>query len=291
MVEPVAGAVSHQAEVVVGGVGPLQDAQGRAVQVGVYHPALAGAADISLIQKGGGGLGGEHPGEVVGDGDAGAHRGAVGLAGEVEQAAVGHAVAVEAGAQRLGAVLAEDADAHGDQAAGQNAGVDVPALQGAGAEVLAQHVGVGGQLPEQLLAPGLAQIEGDRLAAPALDGPKQRVGVVAPVPRGRLVAGVGEGADGAHGIAGAGLFDLDDLGALLAEDAGAERGGDPSAHVEHPQPGQRLTHPGARSSGRWAAYSSRCSAKTSFIDDFCMRRSSAPSAVSVLCIQWWAMKW
>ena len=61
-----------------------------------------------------------------------------------------------------------------------------------------------------------------------------------------LWAGVGVGAEGAEGIAGAGLFDLDDLGTLLAEDAGAERGGNPGAHIEHPQPSQWLTHPGAR---------------------------------------------
>ena len=36
---------------------------------------------------------------------------------------------------------------------------------------------------------------------------------------------------------------------------------------------------------------SRCSAKTSFIDDFCLRASSALRAVEVLCIQWCAMKW
>ena len=63
----------------------------------------------------------------------------------------------------------------------------------------------------------------------------------------RCFGGAGEGPDSAHGVADAGLFDLDDLGPLLAEDAGTKRSGNAGAHVEHSQPGQRLTHPGARS--------------------------------------------
>ena len=63
VVEPVAGAGSHQAEMVVGGVGPLQNAQDRAVQEGIDHAALAGAASgsVALVEQGGGGLGSEHP--------------------------------------------------------------------------------------------------------------------------------------------------------------------------------------------------------------------------------------
>src|SRR5581483_4818423 len=62
-------------------------------------------------------------------------------------------------------------------------------------------------------------------------------------------------------------------------------GGDAGADVEDPDARERA--------GRHdeALSPPSCSAKTSFIDDFCLRASRALSAVDVLCIQWWAMKW
>ena len=81
-------------------------------------------------------------------------------------------------------------------------------------------------------------------------------------------------------VAPLGLLDLDDLGPLLAEDPRAERCRDTCAEIEDPESLQRASH-----------HVSRCSANTSFIEPFCLRASSAPRAVAVLCIQWWAWKW
>ena len=91
-------------------------------------------------------------------------------------------------------------------------------------------------------------------------------------------------AEVAERVATVGLFDLDDLGPLVTQQAGTERGRDAGTQIQHPQPVQR-------SSAHSCSFVSRCSAKTSFIEPFAWRASSASSAVRVLCIQWWAMKW
>ena len=74
--EPVALAAAHDAEPVVGGQGPLEDAQRRAVERGVddgaaYRPRASRA--YSARRRG---LRREHAGQVVGDRDADAHRAA-----------------------------------------------------------------------------------------------------------------------------------------------------------------------------------------------------------------------
>ncbi len=89
---------------------------------------------------------------------------------------------------------------------------------------------VGGQPTEQFLSLGLAQVEGDPLATPTLDGPPHRV-VLA-------VGAGGERPDGPHEVATLGVLDLDDLGAHLAEQPGAERRADAGAHVDDPQAGE-----------------------------------------------------
>ena len=81
---------------------------------------------------------------------------------------------------------------------------------------------------------GCAQVERDALAAAALDRPEQRVrpssspSTNGPISRMKSPR--------------AGLLDLDDLGALLAEQPGAERRGDARAEVEDPEAGERSRH-------------------------------------------------
>ena len=153
----------------------------------------------------------------------------VGVAGEVEQAAVADAEPVEARALRVRAVLAEGRDADHHQSRVELGGAEAPAFQRAGSEVLADDVAAAGQPLQEVAAGGLAQVEGHAAAAPSLDRPEQRVAV-------------DERADLPHEVAGAGLLDLDDVGALLAEEPGAERRRDAGAQVEHPQTLERPAH-------------------------------------------------
>ena len=136
---------------------------------------------------------------------------------------------IESGPFRERAVLAEGGDAHDDEPRIEIRGRDVPALEGARAEVLDDHICRGRESPEQFLALGLAQVERDALAAAALDGPEQRVAVL-------------ERTDLAHEVARAGLLDLDDLGTHLAELSRAERRGDARTEIEHAQPFERPGH-------------------------------------------------
>ena len=154
----------------------------------------------------------------------------------MQQAAVADADPVESGARRVGAVLSEHRDAHRHETRIEIVGADVPLLERARPEVLHEHIGGCREAPHQVLALGGAQIEGHALAAAALDRPEQRVLTARATSVG---VGVDERADGAHEVAALGLLDLDDLGALLAEQPGAERCGDARAEVEHTQTCER----------------------------------------------------
>src|SRR5690606_20772165 len=107
-----------------------------------------------------------------------------------------------------------------------------------------------------------------------------------------VVAGLGERAHAAHEVAAAGLLDLDHLGALLAEQRRAERGGDPRAEVEDAQALEGPPH-GRHPQPCFLVGSSPASrsAKPSFIEVRCLRASRAFRAVAVLWVKWWAMKW
>ena len=74
---------------------------------------------------------------------------------------------------------------------------------------------------------GVRRLQGDALAAPSLDRPPQRVA-------GSIVVGRDERTDGAHEVAARRVLDLDDLGAHVAEQPGAERRADPGADVDDP---------------------------------------------------------
>ena len=244
-----------------------------AVERGVDHRAAAAARVVARVQRGDRGLRREHAGEVVGDRHADAHRRAVGVAGEVQQAAVADADAVEAGPRRVRAVLAEHRDAHGHEAVGRGrSGAMFHCSSVPGPEVLDDDVGGRREPAEQVLALGRAQVERDALAAAALDRPEQRVAVVDERP------------DLAHEVAAARLLDLDDLGALLAEQAGAERRGDARA---------RGRGRGGPSSGPVTTCSSRSAlfllhrVHAAGLARFDLGR--ARSACS--STNWWSMKW
>ncbi len=170
--EAIAFTVAHDAEPVVAGERPLEDAQRRAVQRGVDHDP-APAACVARVQRGGRRVRGEDAGEVVGDRDADAYRWSVRIAGEVQQTAVADPDPIEARSRGVRPVLSEHRDAHGDEARVARGGADVPLLQRARAKVLDDDVGGGGQAPVEVLAFGCAQIERDALAAAPFDGPEE----------------------------------------------------------------------------------------------------------------------
>ena len=96
-----------------------------------------------------------------------------------------------------------------------------------------------------VLALGLAEVEGDAALVPAHALPHEADAVLAVAP-------------GAQGIADAGLFDLDDLGAELAQGGGHHRAGDQRRRVDDPQPVQR-----ARCVSHAATHSGRASPRLS----------------------------
>ncbi len=181
---------------------------------------------VAAVERGHGGEGGEGPGEIVGDGDAGPDRRAVGLPGQVQQSAERDAEAVQARARRVGPALAEHADAHVDEFRREVVGTESPAFHRAGAEVLAQDVRLRHQPLEQVLAFRSAQVARHAAPAPALDRPRE--GVVG------LLVTVHEGPHGAHEVAFTRQLHLDHLGSELAEQPRAERCRDPRPGVHHP---------------------------------------------------------
>ena len=102
-------------------------------------------------------------------------------------------------------------------------------FEGARTEVLDDDVGRRREPPEDVLTIAGAQVERHALAAAPFNGPEQRVTV-------------DEGPDLAHEVAAARLLDLDDLRALLAEQARAERRCDARAQIEDAQALERTGH-------------------------------------------------
>ena len=100
-----------------------------------------------------------------------------------------------------------------------------PFLQHSGAEVLDHHVGLGDQAAQDVLTLGFAEVQGDGPLVAGDDLPPQAVAVL-----GQAV--------GAGGIA-AGMLDLDDVGAPVAEQHRGDRSGVDGSQVQHPQPGER----------------------------------------------------
>ena len=196
----------------------------------------------------------------------------------MQQPAVADADPVEPGTRCVRAVLSEHRDAHGHESRGKVRGADVPLFERAGPEVLDEHVGRRGEPAQEVLAVGGAQVERHALASAAFDRPEERVLAV--------VARVDERTELAHEVAAARLLDLDDVGALFAEQARAERRGDARAEVEDAQARERAAQRSA--CGRRAV--SPCSRLTASMPP-CLRASTFASAVGVFDTNWWSMKW
>ena len=127
--------------------------------------------------------------------------------------------------------LPEAADAQHDEVGvdlEQLVGSDVPAFHDAGPEVLDEHVGVFDEAAQDLLALGLGEVECD---GPLVAGDHLRPQAVAV-----LVVAVGAGR------VAVGVLDLDDVGAVVAEQHGGDRGGVDGAKVEDPDAGQGSGH-------------------------------------------------
>ncbi|MNL05973.1 hypothetical protein D3C87_1265920 [compost metagenome] len=202
----------------------LHDLQHAFVQGAVDHLALTGAlAVLQRRQRAHAAVGRR---QRVADGYPHPRRGAVRLADDAAPAAHGLADAAEAGARRIGAGLAVTRDPHHDQTRvglHEIGGGQAPLLQRAGTEVLDQDVGLGDQVTRRLLALGRAQIDGDGILVAGDHPPPGRGLALAPV---------------AHWIADAGRFQLDHLGAHVAQQLTAEGTGDQLAHLDDLQPVQ-----------------------------------------------------
>ena len=131
--------------------------------------------------------------------------------------------AVQAGAAGVRPVLAERRDPDPHESRVEIRRRDVPPLEGARSEILDDDVGGRGEGPEHGLTVRDAEIDGHAPATATLDRPEQRVALV------------GERSDVAHEVAAARLLDLDHVGALFAEQPGAERCRDACAQVEDPE--------------------------------------------------------
>ena len=101
------------------------------------------------------------------------------------------------------------------------------APQGAGTPVVQQDVGLGDHALEGLLAAGVAQVDGHAL----LVAVQSQVAGADPLAFGA----VDEGAVGAAPLSHAGTLDLDDLGAHVGQDHGAEGAGHDVGDIQHPE--------------------------------------------------------
>ncbi|CPP71609.1 Uncharacterised protein [Bordetella pertussis] len=224
-----AGRLAHGAEHGVLGQQALAQVEDALVERGVDDLPLP-AARIALVQ------GQQHPhgavqaGNGVAQRQAGAHRCAAGLAVEIAQPRHGFADGGKAGLLRLGAGLAVARDAQHDQTrveGVQRLPRQAPFLHGAGAEVLDQHVGLGGQLARQVLALGLAQVHAHGLLVARLRFPPDRSAFMQQAPLAQRVALPGR-------------LDLDDLRAEVGQRLGGKGPRDQLPELQHPYAGQYL---------------------------------------------------
>ena len=120
---------------------------------------------------------GEGRGQRVADRDADARRRRDRVADDVAQAAHRLADRAEAGAARVGPGLPVAGDADHDEArvgGGELLPAEVPFLERARAEILDQEVGLRGELEQEPLPLGLAQVERDRFLVARDDRPPER---------------------------------------------------------------------------------------------------------------------
>ena len=205
----------------------LHHGQDRLIDGRVDH--LAPPGPLPVVQGGERAQAGEDGGQGVADADAHpAGRGGR-VPHHVAQAAHGLAHRAEAGLAGVGPGLPVAGDPHQDEPGVDGAQLligQAPALQGAGPEVLDYDVGGGGEPPDQVLALGCPQVDGDRLLVAGHHRPPQGLAarpLPAPLP---------------HRVAHAGLLDLDDLGPEVGQELAAEGPGQQHPHLQHPQVGQ-----------------------------------------------------
>ena len=190
--------------------------------------ALAGleAAD----EGGGDGLRGGYGGELVGQHRADQARAAVVGAGlHRGEAREGLDDGIVGGLVGVGALLAEAVDGHVDDVGRDFADgglVEAEPLDHAGAEVLHEHVGAGGEPPDDVGA--LRSLE--------VDGERALVAVEVEERGGEAVAAV---AVGARVVARARLLDLDDVGALVGQDHGGPGARQHRGEVDDADAGER----------------------------------------------------
>jgi hypothetical protein len=207
-----------------------QAGQGRAEQADLDQ--LAAPGPLPLVEGGQDAGEGVQPGQHVDQRDPDLGRLAAGWAGDAHEPAGRLDQEVVAG--QVGPRPAAEA---GDRAPDQ-AGVPLPdplvakaePLQGAGLEVLDQHVGPLGQGKGGLPAPLVLEVEGGA-ALVAVDG--QVVGAVVAEKR---------RAPGSGLVAAVGMLDLDHVGSEVAQQHGRERTGQHPRQVGDQQPLQGTTH-------------------------------------------------
>ena len=167
--------------------------------------------------------GAEQPGDRVGDGIADMHWRPVGGAANRREAGIGLSDPREARTLRQRPGLAVAGNPEHDQVGIQflqHVRSQAVALQRAGPEVLGQYVDLGDQLPEQILAFVLAQIEGNALLVAVGDLPPKRHAVL--VRR-----------QGSQGVADPRQFHLDHLGAEIGKQAAGHGCGDYRGNIEN----------------------------------------------------------
>ena len=193
---------------------------------------LAGA--LALSKRGEDPERARHPRAEVAVEGAGAHWGAVGVAGHAHHAGVGLHGGVEGGAVASGAGESEPGDGAGDHAGVELAergivGAEPPGY--AGAVVVDDDVGPADEVGEHLLAAAAAEVDDDA-ALVALQ--------VHDVGRERAHHQGGTRAVELARVLAAGRLDLDDVGAEVAEYRRGERPGDDRGEVDDVETCERL---------------------------------------------------
>src|SRR5690606_32261289 len=235
-----AGAFAHDAGHVVLGHQAFHQVEYRLVQRHIHHLALprhavgarlavpAAAGGVAMAQGHHGADDRMQRGDGVAYRDAYPHRGAVGVARNVAQAAHGFGNGAESRRVAHGARLPVARQAHHDER-----GIDLaqlfvpqpPLFEHAGTIVLDHDVGIEREAAGDLAASGVFQVQRDGFFVARLHSPPKRVAFVQVTP-------AADGVASARAIGALRGFDLDDFGAEFAQHAGREGPGDQRAEFE-----------------------------------------------------------
>ena len=183
-------------------------------------------------------------GERIADGQIGAHRRPVRIAGEIAQSAHGLADCAEAGLIAIRPGLAEARQAQHDQPGifrAQAIVSQTPLFHSAGAEIFDHNIGIPRQLAHDRLPFGQTQVDRDRFFVARLCIPPERGTVMQLAPLAQRVS--------ARLAVGRGRLDFDHLGAEFGKYLPCERAGDELAQFDDLDSIQRLfrAHSGLRS--------------------------------------------